>query len=119
MIRQNIAGRIENPAMATEKSLPEDRPAETLVVSTSGAGFEATAKVNGETSVPAVPPLGWFGPGQNGDQIPGHPMVPAVATKGIDDAPVIDAGTNDSTDPPDEADEALDDVIEVIECELE
>jgi hypothetical protein len=44
-----------------------------------------------------------------------RPMVPAVATKG-DDAPVIDAGTNDSTDHPDEA---SDDVIEVIECELE
>ena len=47
------------------------------------------------------------------------PMVPAVTTKAIDDAPVIDVGTNDSTDHPDEADEASDDVIEVIECELE
>jgi hypothetical protein len=47
------------------------------------------------------------------------PMMPAVTTRAIDDAPVIDIGTNDSTDHPDEADEASDDVIEVIECELE
>jgi phage terminase small subunit len=47
------------------------------------------------------------------------PMMPAVTTRAIDDAPVIDAGTEDSTDHPDEADEASDDVIEVIECDLE
>ena len=46
-----------------------------------------------------------------------QPMVPAVTTpKGIGDAPFVDAGANESTDHPDEA---LDDVIEVIECELE
>ena len=44
------------------------------------------------------------------------PVMPAVTTRAIDHAPVIDAGTEDSTDHPDEA---LDDVIEVIECELE